>query len=302
MMQLEDAVVSGVTELVRIYIILEYFKIFLNVHSLRRNIISCVITYIITLLSYLVFHNVLVNLIVTVAGIIFLSGGFRGKFKKKLLLSIMLYAIMFVIDLLASFLLYEAPDSNNYDIVSSFMQRGYNSMTFLDENMVDLVMTDEQNLLFLYPSRQIVQEMWGGVSMKKDTRVFLSHSSKDKKVVDEIFNQFQINEIDAWYDKYQIEPGDSVTEKINQGLEKSDIGIICISNNFLNSASGWTKNELNYFIQRRMRNPDKPFIVVNFDVPHNELPPLVQDYKYIDFSESDAMEILVNSIKKRLNK
>ena len=33
MMQLEDAVVSGVTELVRIYIILEYFKIFLNVHG-----------------------------------------------------------------------------------------------------------------------------------------------------------------------------------------------------------------------------------------------------------------------------
>lgn len=33
----------------------------------------------------------------------------------------MLYAIMFVIDLLASFLLYEAPDSNNYDIVSSFI-------------------------------------------------------------------------------------------------------------------------------------------------------------------------------------
>ena len=42
-MQLEDVVVSGVTEFVRIYIILEYFKIFLNVHSLRRNIISCVI-------------------------------------------------------------------------------------------------------------------------------------------------------------------------------------------------------------------------------------------------------------------
>ena len=97
-MQLEDAVVSGVTELVRIYIILEYFKIFLNVHSLRRNIISCVITYIITLLSYLVFHNVLVNLIVTVAGIIFLSGGFRGKFKKKLLLiiSVLLFYIVVI--------------------------------------------------------------------------------------------------------------------------------------------------------------------------------------------------------------
>lgn len=118
------------------------------------------------------------------------------------------------------------------DIVEAFMQRGYNSITFLDESTVDLAMTDEQNSLFLFPSRQIVQEMWGGVSMKKDIRVFLSHSSKDKKVVDKIFNQFQINEIGAWYDKYQIEPGDSVTEKINQGLDESDIGIICISNNF----------------------------------------------------------------------
>lgn len=186
------------------------------------------------------------------------------------------------------------------DIFSAFMQRGYNSTTFLDESRVDLIMTDERNSIFLFPSRQIVQEMWGGVSMKKDARVFLSHSSKDKKIVDEIFNQFQINEIGAWYDKYQIEPGDSVTEKINQGLDESDIGIICISNNFLNSPSGWTKNELNYFIQRRMHNPDKPFIVVNFDVPHDELPPLVQDYRYIDFSETDAMETLVKTVKKRL--
>lgn len=47
------------------------------------------------------------------------------------------------------------------DIVEAFMQRGYNSITFLDESTVDLVMTDEQNSLFLFPSRQIVQEMWG---------------------------------------------------------------------------------------------------------------------------------------------
>ena len=44
MMQLEDVVVSGVTEFVRIYIILEYFKIFLNVHSLSINYI-CLFDY-----------------------------------------------------------------------------------------------------------------------------------------------------------------------------------------------------------------------------------------------------------------
>ena len=188
------------------------------------------------------------------------------------------------------------------DILFLFAQRGYNSVTLGDENMVDLIMTEDSNDIFLFSSRQVLQKKWGGVAIKRVPKVFLSHSSGDKKIVDEIFNKFQINEISAWYDKYQIEPGDSITEKINQGLDESDIGIICISNNFLNSSSGWTKSELNYFVQRRMHNPEKFFIIVNFDVSHNELPPLVQDYKYIDFSEDGAMEILINTIKKRLER
>lgn len=74
-----------------------------------------------------------------------------------------------------------------------------------------------------------------------------------------------------------------------------------LSSNFLNAPSGWTKSELNFFIQRRMRNQDKTFIIVNFDVPHDELPPLVQDYRYIDFKEKDAIDVLINTLQKKLN-
>lgn len=121
MIPLEDIIVSGVTELIRIFVILQYFKIFLEMNSVKINILNCIITYFMTLICYLVFHNVLINLIVTIIGIIFLSMGFDGKFRKKILLSVMVYGIMFVIDMLASFLLYEAPDSNNYEIISSFI-------------------------------------------------------------------------------------------------------------------------------------------------------------------------------------
>lgn len=187
------------------------------------------------------------------------------------------------------------------DMIASFTARGYNTVSFLDEDMVDLVITEEANKIFLFPVKEQLNRMWGNIEDKKKLpRVFLSHSSKDKKIIDRIFNEFQKNEIGAWYDKYEIEPGDSITEKINQGLDESDIGIICISNNFLDSSSGWTKNELNYFIQRRMRNPEKQFIILNFDVPHDKLPPLVQDYKYIDFSEDNAVRTLVDVLKKRL--
>jgi hypothetical protein len=121
MTQLEDIIVSSVTEFIRIFVIMEYFKVFLETDSVKKNIVNCVITYVITLSCYLIFHNVMINLIVTISGVLFISIGFVGKIRKKLLLGIMIYGIMLVIDLLASFLLYEAPDSNNYEIVSSFI-------------------------------------------------------------------------------------------------------------------------------------------------------------------------------------
>lgn len=121
MTQIENMIVSGVVELMRVFVILEYLKTFLEINSEKRNIINSVITYVVTLLGYLVFHNVLINLVITFVGIIFLSTGFAGQFKKKLLLSIMIYGIKFVIDLLASFILYEAPYSGNYGFVSSFI-------------------------------------------------------------------------------------------------------------------------------------------------------------------------------------
>ncbi len=187
------------------------------------------------------------------------------------------------------------------DIFLYFLQKGYNGITFVDAEEVDNVITEEANWIFLFPCKDAMKKVWKtNHELDKNFRVFLSHSSKDKEIVDTIFDEFQKSEIGVWYDKYQIEPGDSITEKINQGLDESDIGIICISNNFLNGTSGWTKSELNYFVQRRMRNPNKSFIILNFDVPHDELPPLIQDYKYIDYREKDAIDSLINALRKKL--
>ena len=186
------------------------------------------------------------------------------------------------------------------DIFASFSSRAYNILTFSDDRSVDSAITEDANRIFLFPSKDKLDKIWhSNLNVKRAPRVFLSHSSKDKKIVDIIFNEFQKSEISAWYDKYQIEPGDSITDRINEGLDKSDIGIICISKNFLNSTSGWTKNELNYFVQRRMHNPNKT-LILNFDVPHNELPPLVQDFKYIDYKENNSVDVLIDALRKRL--
>lgn len=188
------------------------------------------------------------------------------------------------------------------DIFESLPNKGYNIATFIDEYTVDMAITKEANPIFMFPERELMNSIWNTDILRDDFTVFLSHSSKDKEIVDKIFNELQVHEISAWYDKYEIKPGDSIVDKINEGLENSDLGIICVSRNFLNSSTGWTKSELNYFIQRRMRSGKTDFICLNFDVKYEDLPPLVQDYRYIDMQDASAFIVLVEILREHSRK
>ena len=84
MNQIEDVIVSSITELIRVFIILEYLKTFLEIRSVKCNVFNSIITYVVTLFSYLVFHNVLINLLVTIIGIVFFIYWFCWTVKKEI--------------------------------------------------------------------------------------------------------------------------------------------------------------------------------------------------------------------------
>ena len=55
-------------------------------------------------------------------------------------------------------------------------------------------------------------------------------------------------------------------------------------------------NEANYFFSQRMREKKKNFIVVNLDLEVSEMPPLMQDYLFIDWRSPGAIQQLVDAI------
>lgn len=185
------------------------------------------------------------------------------------------------------------------DIIEAISTKGYNIATFTDESSVHNAITAEPNEIFIFPDKESFRGLWNSDVFKDQLKVFLSHSSKDKVIVDKIFNELQLEGIRAWYDKYEIRPGDSIVDKINEGLDESDVGVICLSQNFLNSSTGWTKSELNFFIQKRMRSGTNNLICLNFDVEFEDLPPLVQDYRYIDMKDPNSLKVLVKSLADR---
>ena len=55
----------------------------------------------------------------------------------------------------------------------------------------------------------------------KNPRVFLAYSHKDREFVDRLANDLKNRGLRVWYDLFEIRPGDSLTQRVNEGLSTS---------------------------------------------------------------------------------
>jgi len=81
--------------------------------------------------------------------------------------------------------------------------------------------------------------------------VFICHASEDKDdFVRPLAKLLDQQHIDVWYDEFSLKVGDSLSQKIDEGLLKSRFGIVVLSNNFFSKP--WTKRELSGLVTREM--------------------------------------------------
>lgn len=68
-----------------------------------------------------------------------------------------------------------------------------------------------------------------------DYDVFLSYSSKDSKIVKALAERLNHDGLRVWLDAWMINPGDSISLKIQDGLERSKVFIPCMSRSYFDS-------------------------------------------------------------------
>lgn len=79
--------------------------------------------------------------------------------------------------------------------------------------------------------------------------IFISHASEDKEdIVRPLANALQAQGLHVWYDEFTLRIGDSLRRKIDQGLANSRIGLVVLSQSFINK--GWTNYELDGIVSR----------------------------------------------------
>jgi hypothetical protein len=122
--------------------------------------------------------------------------------------------------------------------------------------------------------------------------VFISHSSADKDSVEVLAQALAQNGVDPWYAGWEIGPGDSIVQKINEGLEGCDAFIIVVSENSVRSK--WVREELNSAVVERIER-EAEIIPVRLD--RSPVPPIINHLRWVELHPlEEHIEELVKAI------
>jgi len=93
--------------------------------------------------------------------------------------------------------------------------------------------------------------------------VFLSHSTKDKAVVHQLAQKLKSDGFRVWLDAGKIRAGDNLPAKIEEGLERSYVLVLCMTRDAF--GSDWATLESQTFRFRDPLNKERRFIPLRLD-------------------------------------
>lgn len=108
--------------------------------------------------------------------------------------------------------------------------------------------------------------------------VFLSHRGEDKTLAERLAVELQRVGHEVWLDTWKINLGDSIIERINQGLEGAGYVVLCCSSRGVTSP--WMGREWMSSLARQLnghRVKLLPILLTGSDIPA-----ILADIKYAD--------------------
>lgn len=128
------------------------------------------------------------------------------------------------------------------------------------------------------------------------SRVFLSHSNKDKSFVRKLAADLRANGHTVWIDEAEINVGDSLIGKIRDGLDNVDYVAAVLSKNSIESE--WVKKELEIASNREIE--EKRVIVLPLLIDKVELPGFLKGKFYADFTDPDKYDEMLELLRRSL--
>lgn len=137
--------------------------------------------------------------------------------------------------------------------------------------------------------------------MKQKSDFFISHASEDKdEVAQQLYEKLTLLGFEVWYDSVKMGIGESLNEKINEGLSQSKYGIVILSETFLKKT--WTKRELNGLFSKA-NGQDKVILPIYHKISYEKVKkkyPILSDI--VGLNTTLGIDELAKRLKDRFDK
>jgi len=116
---------------------------------------------------------------------------------------------------------------------------------------------------------------------RKDMSIFISHSHKDKEFVDKLGVKLTVERIPVFVDRWEMNVGDSITQKIEQAITDSSFLLVVLSESSVKS--DWCKREITSGLMLELEK--RRVVVLPILIENCEIPLFLRDKFYADFRE-----------------
>jgi hypothetical protein len=129
-------------------------------------------------------------------------------------------------------------------------------------------------------------------------QVFLSHSRDDRPLVRKLIEQLRAAGITYWVDEEQINFGDQIIAKIEDGLRDSRYVVACLGEGY--ARSGWCRAEYGSILYREFSGEtSRRVIPLTLDGPprSGSVPLLLSDKLRVDFTDAKSFSAFLDFLK-----
>lgn len=111
-----------------------------------------------------------------------------------------------------------------------------------------------------------------------DAHVFICHASEDKPIVRKLVQYIEEHGASVWLDEREIKVGDSIIQKVGQGIENASHLVVVLSTNSITKP--WVTKELSTALMRQLNKHSISILPLRLD--DSPIPALLVDVKYAD--------------------
>ena len=122
---------------------------------------------------------------------------------------------------------------------------------------------------------------------------FVSYSSDDADLAGRIAKSLQASGIEVWWDKWCIGPGESLRQKIDEGLSNCTHFLVLLTPNSIGKP--WVNQEIDAALIRMLEEKCK-LLPVRYQLPASDLPPLLSGMHAPEISADEDITVLIANI------